>query len=117
MILFVLVFQSKDETRSETGPCFTLDEKEGMIEAILMHENVKKYLHLEKENRTPIKLKASKIVTKDLNIILNKQSVLVTDDIALKDLIVLRFEEIKCEEKKVSFSIFLKMENAHIEVA
>ena len=73
------------------------------------------YLHLEISERNPIKLKENKLITKELNVFINNNRVLITDDASIKDLITLKFSLVNCKKNEIKFSIYFKIENALIE--
>ena len=113
-VLFLILLNCKDLKPSPNEVCFSKSEKEDLIEAILKNKTVKNYLHLEIEDRNPIKLKANEIITEELDIKINNHKVIITNNTDINHLVLLKFREIFCDQKKANFSIFFKIEGANI---
>ncbi|AMC10275.1 hypothetical protein Lupro_02950 [Lutibacter profundi] len=115
LICFILSNYSCQTEKKDTHSCFSKIEKEIFITQLLSNDRVSNYLHLDIIERIPLKLKESKLITKNLNIFIKNEKIIVINNDSITDLITLKFSKIDCKKSELKFSIFFKIENALIE--
>lgn len=88
-----------------------------LVEAILHHPTVSKYLHYDIPERQPLKLLVNQHISSDLQIFYRSDQVKLTDNKEkIADLLEIRFSDIKCsnDEILVDFSFLSNIEGLGI---
>lgn len=102
IICFLLCFGNKSISEQVfQDNCITEKQAERIIESILENKTVNKYLHTDMRSRIPLKILCNEYIKKDYQIFLNRKRVIITNDQTIKDLLIIRFEKIKCRDNKI----------------
>ncbi len=106
---------SSSEGEQETGSCLEKQDKEQIVKAILVVDDMNEYVKPTLENAKNIELLKNEFITKDMSIKIEDDSVQIVDSLnASEKVFKLDFQNIDCAEKKIPFTIWYEFEHADL---
>jgi hypothetical protein len=110
------VIEKNNVVNIDNSNCFTVKEREKILEAIIETPDFQMFLHPEVEGRLPVQLVKNEFVTTDLFMKNNGYKVQFRDSLILPDGMMhrIRVTNIDCEEKRLQYSVFYPVEGAVI---